>query len=121
VDIARNAKAVPILVTEGRLVSRNNTADEKKRIHSEIVLLTDDALNHAFEETDRILREVSVEKQVHLIDASSEISGKLEFFLDAVHLRDRGAKALSSIVAKSLAGVLEKQTRTSANVHSGKH
>ena len=74
-----------------------------------MVLLTNEALNRAFEETDQILSEVSKEKQVSFIDASSVISGRSDFFLDTVHLTDRGAEALSEIVATSLAKDLSKE------------
>ena len=115
VDVARNVGAVPVLVTEARLVSRKNEDADKKRINYEFVLLTHEGLNHAFEEEDRILREISNEKQVHLTDSSAALSGRSEFFLDAVHLTDRGSDALSDIVATSIATLLNNPTRPAAN------
>ena len=106
VDAARNAGATPVLITEGRLVARDNTDDEKKRISYSYVLLTHEALNDAFEATDRILKEISEEKHVTLIDASSRLSGKSEFFVDEVHLTERGSNALADIVAHSMALLL---------------
>jgi lysophospholipase L1-like esterase len=106
VDVARSAGATPILVTEGRLVAQSNTDADKKRILYEMVLLTHDGLYHAFEETDRILREVSTEKQVQLIDASKAVSGRSELFKDHVHLTDKGAGVLSEFVAASLSARL---------------
>ena len=106
VDVARNAGAVPILVTEAHLVSPGNTAADKERIRYDMVLLTHETLLNAFEATNRILRDVSMEKQVRLIDASSDLSGRADLFLDTVHLTDRGSDALADIVAASLEQVL---------------
>jgi len=118
VDVARNAGAVPVLVTEARLVSKKNEDADRKRINYEMVLLTHEALYHAFKEEDRILREISNEKQVHLTDSSAVLSGRSEFFLDAVHLTDRGSEALSSIVATSIASLLNNPARPAAD-HPG--
>ena len=118
VDVARNAGAVPVLVTEARLVSKKNEDADRKRLNYEMVLLTHEALYHAFEEEDRILREISNEKQVYLTDSSAVLSGRSEFFLDAVHLTDRGSEALSSIVATSIASLLNNPARPAAD-HPG--
>jgi lysophospholipase L1-like esterase len=118
VDVARNAGAVPVLVTEARLVSKKNEDADRKRINYEMVLLTHEALYHAFEEEDRILREISNEKEVYLTDSSAVLSGRSEFFLDAVHLTDRGSEALSSIVATSIASLLNNPNLPAAN-HPG--
>jgi hypothetical protein len=77
-----------------------------------LVLLTDDALSHAFRETDRILTEVSEEKGVQLIDVSSSVSGRDEIFLDTVHLTE-GAERVSGIVARSLVELLSKRSEQS--------
>jgi lysophospholipase L1-like esterase len=63
-----------------------------------MVLLTHDALCDAYDAADRILREVSNEKGVPLIDASNVLSGKSEFFSDYVHLTERGSTALADVI-----------------------
>jgi lysophospholipase L1-like esterase len=78
-----------------------------------MVLLTDDALSHAFQETDRILTEVSEKKGIELVDVSRSVSGRDEMFLDTVHLTDEGAEIVSGIVAKSLAELLSKRSEPS--------
>ena len=53
VDIARNIGAVPMLMTEARLVDRNNTDQEKSRISYDYVLLTHEALCTAFDKEEK--------------------------------------------------------------------
>src|SRR5262249_22772552 len=109
VDIAQNTGATPVLVTEAHLATRKSTDEEKKHISYEMVLLTHEALCDAYEAAERILREVSEEKHVPLIDASASLSGKDEFFYDHVHLTERGSMALADVVAASMTPLLTKR------------
>ena len=99
VDLARNAGAVPVLVTQARLVADGNTEAERGRIGYDYALLSHAALVEAFEATDRAARAVSRAKAVALIDASARLTGRAEFFVDHVHLTDPGSAALASLVA----------------------
>lgn len=108
VDVAKNAGATPVLITEAHLATRNTTDADKKRISYEMVLLTHDALCDAYDAADRILREVSSEKGVPLIDASNVLSGRSEFFSDHVHLTERGSIALADVISTSMAPLLSK-------------
>jgi lysophospholipase L1-like esterase len=110
VDVARNAGAAAILVSHARLVTRDNTAEQRKRIDYELVRLHHGALCDAFEATDRIMREVAAEKSVSLIDASSRLSGREELFLDHVHFSELGSKALADVVATSMTSMLSRST-----------
>jgi len=109
VDLSRNINAVPILMTEARLVARNNNASEKKRIFYEHVLLTHEALCDAFEKTDEIINEVAKEKNAHLIDASKYVTGRDELFIDHVHLNATGSEELAKQVASQLRQILKKK------------
>jgi lysophospholipase L1-like esterase len=106
VDVARNAGAAAVLVSHARLVARDNTGEQKKRIAYDLVGLSHDALCDAFEATDRIMQEVAAEKRVALIDASSRLSGRQELFLDHVHFNELGSKALAAVVATAMASLL---------------
>jgi lysophospholipase L1-like esterase len=95
----------------GKNLSKNGSSSItilRKEASSDLALLTEDALNRAFDQTDQILSDVSKQKQVELIDASSVVSGRSEFFLDEVHLTDRGGEVLSDLVATSLEKVLHQ-------------
>jgi hypothetical protein len=94
------------------LIAQNNTPAEDKRIEYEMVLQTQEGLYHAFEETDRILTEVAMQKDVQLIDASSSLTDHNDLLLDTAHLSDRGADVLSEMVVTSLASSLAKRSQT---------
>jgi lysophospholipase L1-like esterase len=126
VDVARNAGAEAVLVSHARLVARDNSAEQKKRILYDFVCLTHEALCDAFEATDRIMREVSAEKNVPLIDASSLLSGREEIFLDHVHFNALGSNAMAEVIATSMASLLGKpdtmlpQTFVEKNINPGR-
>lgn len=103
VDIARDAGIEPILMIEPRLVEPDNSPAELERIYFQYVGLTHEGLVAAYQRTDDILREVAAEKKVMLIEASSSITGRDEFFVDHVHLTKPGADELGRIVAAALA------------------
>jgi hypothetical protein len=105
-DIARNIGAVPILMLEARLVERDNTAQEKERISYDYVLLTHDALCTAFERQDKIIYDVGRQKNLHVIDATQQLSGRGEFFETSVHVNPTGSERLARLVADDLAKIL---------------
>ncbi len=103
VDLARDIAAVPLLMTQGRLVSRRNTEAQRRDIAYEYVRLTHDGLVEAFEATDRIIHAVGREEDVAVIDASARLSGEARFFSDHVYLTRSGSAALAALVADALA------------------
>lgn len=102
VDLARNIHATPILVTQARLVDKNNTSEEKSRIGYKWQKMNHMNLVKAFEITDEIIKEVSLSKKIHMIDPSSKLSGKSEFFKDHVHTTDEGSYQLAKIISEDL-------------------
>lgn len=109
VDIARNIGAVPILMIEARLVTRDNTSAEKSRINYDYVLLTHDALCTAFEMQDKIIYDVAREKGVLVIDASRHLTGRDDLFANHIHLNREGSAQLAKLVADELALVLRER------------
>ena len=104
VDLARNIGAKPILITQARLVKPDNTIDQRERIDYHHVRLTHKALVETFDRLDAIVREVAVEKNALLIDASAYLSGKAWAFYDHVHLdlAGKGSEALAQFIADGL-------------------
>jgi lysophospholipase L1-like esterase len=103
VDLAKNINAVPILVTQARLVSKHNTEKEKSQIRYDYQGMEHQKLIQAFEKTDEILNAVARAKRVSLItDASQKMTGKSEYFSDHIHLSDKGSKQLALIISKYL-------------------
>jgi len=108
VDLAKNIRAIPVLMTQPRLVSRENTAEQKKRIVYDFVGLNHDATVWSFEKTDAILRHVANQKSVTLIDASSTITGVDEYFVDHVHLSRSGNEATARLVGNEISRLLKQ-------------
>lgn len=102
VDLARNTHAVPILVTQARLVTPENTESEREKIGYHYVKMKHEELFHAFEKTDEITRAVAELKGVMLVDASASMTGREEYFSDHVHLSDEGSRLLAQSVAARL-------------------
>ncbi len=114
VDIARNINAIPILVTQARLVARNNTAEEKSRIGYDYQKMKHKMLVKAFEKTDDIIINVAKSKHVTtIIDASKLMSGKGEYFNDHVHLSDKGSDRLAIIISEYLLHLVKEQNTSS--------
>lgn len=109
VDMARNIGAEPILMTQARLATRNNTPDQKERISYEYQLLTHQALCAAFKKTDEIIRHIAKAKNVFLIDASKYLTGKDELFRDHTHFTDKGSEELANLTARHIAELLRKR------------
>jgi len=107
VDLARDAGAVPVLVTQPLLVAPENGDEERAMIRYELVGLEHAALVEAHAAADRAVREVARAKRVALIDASARMTGRKPWFRDAVHLSDEGSAALAALVGRELAALIE--------------
>lgn len=108
VDLCKNIKAVPILLTEATLVSPNNAAEERKLISYQYQLLTHPALVRAFEETYEVVRSVAREKSVPMLDLAKQLNGKSELFTDHVHLSSKGSQEVANRVGEFLLAYLEE-------------
>ena len=102
VDAAHNIGARPVLVTQARLISPDNSAEDRERIAYEMVGLDHQGLVAAMDATDATLHLVADRKDATLIDASSFLSGRPELFRDHVHLSPSGSAALAQVVADAL-------------------
>ena len=108
-DVAKNAGAVPVLMTQPRLASVKNTDEEKKRLHYYYVNLTHEGLVKAFEQTDDIIRRTAQEKNAPLIDAAPQLTGRGDLFTDEVHFNDAGSQAVAELVATELGKLLTRR------------
>ena len=107
VDLCKNIKAVPILLTEATIVSATNSAEERKLINYFYQLLTHPALVRAFEETYQVIKAVAQEKKVPVLDVAAELNGRRELFVDSVHLTREGSMEIARRVADFLSLHLE--------------
>jgi lysophospholipase L1-like esterase len=111
IDCARRCGAVPILMTQPRLVVLHNSKEDRKKIMYEYVGLTHEALCRAFAFTDSTIRDVAEKEQVLLIDASAAITGQAPCFADHVHLNAHGSQKLAELVARELDDMLSNRSQ----------
>ena len=114
VDLATNIDAVPVLVTQPRLVARDNTVEDKSKINYDFQNMSPEVLVRAFEETDEIMISVAKSKNIPIvIDASKQMNGKGEYFTDHVHLNDEGSNQLSVIISEHLFQLIKGRNTSS--------
>jgi len=119
VDLARAIGAVPILMSEARLTTPNNTESQKTRIEPflDYVKLDREALLKSYDEIEGTLRKLSSEKSVDLIDAAKDLNGKDELFSDVVHLTPQGSETLAQATAQKLIEILNSRSRKKNGDH----
>ena len=115
VDIARRTGAIPVLMTQARLVRTDNTAEEKDRIGYEIQPLAAVALPAAFQHLDATIVDVATVNRVDWIDAGAAVASSSDF-VDHVHLSDAGSVRLSRVTAAALRPIVERVLRERAVV-----
>ncbi len=114
-DVARNIGALPVLVTEARLVAPDNGPGQKKLVRYYIAKMNHEGLCESYARMDRMAKEIARDKDIPLIDASALLSGRDAYFVDHVHLSDAGSQALAEIVAGGLASRIREQFSTRDN------
>jgi hypothetical protein len=105
-DCALRTGAVPVLITQPRLVVPENTEEDLERIRLEYVKLDHPTLCRAYAFTDSVVEQVAERDSVHLIDAAPQLTGVPEFFTDHVHLSIEGSERMARIVARGLEPVV---------------
>lgn len=107
VDASRNIHAVPILLTQGTLVSPTNTADDRKRIVYGYVGLSHQGILQAYEKCRQVILGVAREKRADVLDLLPQLQGKSEFFHDHDHTTPRGSEEVARRVADFLDPLLK--------------
>jgi lysophospholipase L1-like esterase len=108
VDVARNIDAVPVLMTQARLITRDNQETEQARLRDAYQYLPPMLIYEGMQRADEIIRSVARDKGVELIDASTLMTGEGAYFRDHVHLSEQGSSRLSAIVSEHLASLLRR-------------
>lgn len=109
VALAKTIQAVPILITQARLVALDNTEEEKSKIAYHYQKMNHDVLVNAFKKTDDIIKEVAQSHHVVMLDASKKMSGKDAYFIDHIHLSDKGSNHLAMILSEFLFPLIKEQ------------
>lgn len=101
-DVARNAGAVPVLMTEGHPFLRSHSREEDWKYWEEFQTLSLETMYEAEEKTAEMIRGVSNLKKTALIDAAKVLDGQKEFFIDHVHLSRKGSLRLAELTADAI-------------------
>jgi len=109
-DVGRDIGAVPVLMTEARVVARDNAEAHRSLIDYDMQRLTHEALCDAFEATDKVIWGVARDKNVPVIDAAAQLTGRLELFSDHVHTTAKGSEELARITADGMARLLRSRS-----------
>ena len=109
IDICRNIDSTPILITQPRLVDRNNIESDKNRIAYGYANFNHNSLVRAFDKCDSIMHEVAKNKNANIIDLANNFSGKSKLFLDHVHTTQLGSQSIAEEVASSLKLLISKE------------
>jgi lysophospholipase L1-like esterase len=102
IDICRNIGAEPILLTQPRLVARDNSDEEKERIKYQYVLLNHDALRRAFNACDSEMRDIARKKDAILFDISDLMNGRHRYFKTHVHFSNLGSQKFAEAIVELL-------------------
>lgn len=108
VDAAQNIGAIPILLTQARLVSSSNSEADRQRIAYDLVNLSHAAIVRAFADCDRAILAVANAKGVPVLDLARMFTGRSELFHDHVHLSPAGSAAIAQALADFLSHLLDK-------------
>jgi len=93
IDYLKNNNIIPIIITEERLISKNNTIDEKRKIKYFMVNVKSHLeLVELFNKCDSILYNISKIKDVHIIDINDQMPKNLNYFVDHVHTTEKGSR-----------------------------
>lgn len=108
VDVSRNIGAVPVLLTQARLVSDMNDEEDKSKIRYDYQLLNHEAILRAFNDCDQVVREIAREKSVNLIDLSKYYTGQSDLYNDHVHLTSKGSETIAKHTSLELGKILKR-------------
>lgn len=109
VRLAQQIGAVPVLIKQARLPTMDNTEEERALIEYNYVRLTHEGLVHAYAAIDSIIDDVASRTGAVVIDASTPLTGRGEYFIDHVHLQPEGSHMLAELVADGLAPVIARR------------
>ena len=103
VDCARDIGAVPLLMTEAHLIFPAMSETARRKIPYGYTLFDHETLLKAYEEAERVIKDVGREKQARVIDAAAVMSGDEQLLYDHVHTTAEGSRKLAELAAEAIA------------------
>lgn len=108
VDVSRNIRAIPILVTQATLVSPANTEEDRKKIVYGYVGLSHEGIVRAYEKCREVILQIARQKNAHVLDLMPALQGKSELFQDHDHTTPQGSEEVARRVADYLDPLLKE-------------
>ena len=108
IDVSRNIRAIPILITQATLVSPTNTEEDRKRIVYGYVGLSHEGIVRAYEKCRQIILQTARGKNANVLDLMPEFQGKSELFHDHDHTTPHGSEEIAKRVANFLDPLLKQ-------------
>ncbi len=109
---ARDIGAMPIFLTQARVISVSNDDQTRRKIPYYYVQMSRAALVRAFGDCDKSLLHAAEAENVRVLDLAQMFSGRPELFVDHVHTSRAGSEMIAATVAEFLAGVMAEHKRS---------
>ncbi|MBF0107585.1 MAG: hypothetical protein HQL76_00205 [Magnetococcales bacterium] len=113
-ELAKAIQAVPIIIQQARLVTRNNTEEQKKKIGFHFSQLGHSGMVQGFEKADAILEEVA-RKTGAVFLRTEQFHGNDTLFDDHIHFLPEGSRIFAQWLAEQLVPILQ----SGKNLHHG--
>jgi hypothetical protein len=117
VTLVKEFGATPVLVTHATKVKARSSPQLMKEVERAVVhtpRATPAALLDFEEKANEVIRRISDEHNIPMIDVDKQISGRVDYFADFVHFSDEGASRVAHEMATSLIQVTD-----SKSIHQG--
>ena len=117
ITTCRELNLKPILITFAASHNRENLAQmpasERTNFVKYYAYLSADGWINTIERYNNVLREISKESKVPLIDLSQSVNGASELFIDFVHFNEAGHEKVAKIIAQELDSIVTNQEKYS--------
>lgn len=109
--LAKNIRAELVLCKQPRLPVETEDDQETARnyISRNTPLSFEDVLT-AFKHTDRIVEEIAQESALRVSDLHKYMSGRSEYFVDAIHFSPEGSEVAAGLAAQTLAELITEKS-----------
>jgi hypothetical protein len=107
-DSIGRQSAVPILVSHAMRAKSLDDSIDWRDLRAQLVYRprANEALTLDFElQANQMIREIGQRHGIAVVDAATHLSGRRECFADLVHLSDRGAEVLASLIADEVTSI----------------
>ena len=109
IDYLKYNNIIPIIIIEERLINKNNSINEKRKIKYFLVKVQSHVeLVDIFNKCDSILYNISELKDIQLIDINAQIPNNSTFFVDHIHTTEIGSRYRAEQYVKYISKYLKK-------------